>query len=342
MRALHLDTAWQVADSVQLGRLTDVAVASDGTVGALDGLAAQVVVFAPDARLMTRFGSEGGGPGEFEPDGLSELVLTDSSIVVPDLIQQRLSEFSFSGALLGTRPFPGAPVYAVDWTAHPLGGLSLRVLGQRGDPLLRLQFTRLDTLMVAPTRNAAPNTVLGPVTLWRVLESGDILLGSSDQAELRRYSPRGDSLRWILRFEASPDPIGDEERRHIEDLLEESVARDGAAVPPDARAALLAQAQLPDRAPVVSGLYLLGPDRIWLRMAQPIPEMDIEALRVGSADGFASPVCLVLDESGSPVEYVRLPAGFTPRAWYRGWIYGVAEDDFGVQRPARVFAEGKP
>ncbi len=103
-RVLALDTTWSARPALELGDLSDVDVTPNGGVLLLDRLAAQVIRLDAEGAVTARFGRAGAGPGEFDPRGLSVLVVTDSSVLVPDLFQQRVTELSL---VLATSSEPG-------------------------------------------------------------------------------------------------------------------------------------------------------------------------------------------------------------------------------------------
>ena len=110
---LAIDSSWNPAAGLEIGTLSDVAVAPGNRILLLDEMAANVIVLSPSGEVEAVFGRTGQGPGEFGPQGLSTLVATDSSVIIPDLSLQRITEFSFDGQVLAITPFPVSPVYAV-------------------------------------------------------------------------------------------------------------------------------------------------------------------------------------------------------------------------------------
>lgn len=335
-RRLALDPGWTPAGRLELGPEVALDVARGGRVVLLDGSAARVIVLSSSGTAEASFGRRGEGPGELDPRILRWVVATDSSVVVPDLYQQRVSEFTLDGRFLAVRSLPvaaGSAVYAVDWRRHPQGGLVYRVLDEEGDLLVRWRDDRLDTLFVFEPAGVAPNTLLEPVPVWDVTADGALLLGRSDRGTVTLARDDGP---WIARL---PDAVGHAltgaEREHLEEVLVASVEREGGGGGLS-RADLLAQVHLPERAPVIAGIRAAPDGSVWARLARDVLSMDRELLRVGTAEGFGGADWLVLRGDGTLRERVRLPEGFEVRVFRDRWIYGIVTDEMGVPAPARV------
>lgn len=334
---ITLDTSWTPLPEHTFGELLDVAPLPDGGVAVLERYDARVLVASAGGTLVEEFGRMGDGPGEFNPQGLSSLVVTDSSLFVPDLFLQRISEFTPSGELLGTRRFADAGQYALDWRRHPRGGLAFRVLDREGDRVLRLVDGRIDTLHVFPDLGTEPNLLLPPVPLWDV--RGDVFVtGTSAAGEVRAGALGAGATRWVVRLSGGAQPFTAEDRDALEETLMASVARQsgGAAPTGDAREAILAQVSFPEVRPVLADLRVAANEDVWVRPALAPAAMGHEAMRVGSAAGYGGRDWLVLDGAGLARAWVRLPEGFTLTRLAEGWAYGIAADALGVQVPARA------
>lgn len=81
------------------GAISGVARLSDGAVAVLDRQAAEVRVFRPDGSLRTRFGRNGGGPGEFEYANIL-LALAGDTIAVVDQGGSRVHRFAAEGRIV--------------------------------------------------------------------------------------------------------------------------------------------------------------------------------------------------------------------------------------------------
>ena len=342
-RSLAVDPEWMRGDIPEVGRLGDVEPMDDGRVALLDELAAEIRVFGRDGALQATFGGPGEGPGEFSPHGgTSRLLWTGSSLLVPDIQLQRVTEFSPGGEVLGVEPFPGSggsegPVFGVEWRLHPEGGIAFRALGPSGDLILRWEEERLDTLQAVSIARAPPNRLLPPTVLWDIDADGRIALARSDAPRVELREARDDQPLWIARRAHEAPELDAAERSHLEELLFASAEAQGVdALPAEERRRILDSVTLPPSPPVLASL-LTDPDgRIWVRRAAPVQEMGPEALRVGVAHGFGGREWEVLRPDGTLEEVVSLPAGFTPRGFANGCLFGILEDGLGVQSPARV------
>jgi hypothetical protein len=308
----------------------------------LERYGARVLVASASGELVAQFGGVGEGPGEFNPQGLTRVVATDSSVFVPDLFLQRISEFAPSGALLGTRRFADEGQYALGWRRHPHGGLAFRVLDRNGDHVLHLAEGGVDTLHVFPALEDESNRLLPAVPLWDV--RGDMVVtGTSATGEIRvgelgSGALEGGPARWVTRLSGGAQPFTAADRAALEETLMASVAQQsgGAAPTGDAREAILAQVKFPEVRPVLADLRIAANEDVWARPALAPDAMGREALRVGSAAGYGGRDWLVLTSAGLPREWVRLPEGFRLTRLGDGWGYGIAADGLGVQVPARV------
>lgn len=337
---LTLDVTWAPGAGLEIGSLGDVAVASGGRILLLDELGVNVTVLSPDGEPVAVIGRAGQGPGEFDPQGLSRLVLSDSSVFVPDLFLQRLTEFTLEGEVLGMLTFPSSPVYAMDWRRHPGGGLAFRAFEPSGDRIIRLTGEAADTLFSLPFSNDVGNLLLAPALLWDLTPEGELALARSDEAVVELRKRGSDSPVWRARWADLPEEMGPGAVAHLESVLTESILRDAPSISAEGLAQNLASVSYPDRAPALAGILAAPSGDIWVRRVQPVGSMGREALRVGSAEGYGGRDWDVLDRGGFLRARVRLPEGFTPRRFMEGWIYGILANDLGVERPARVRWDG--
>lgn len=336
--ALSLDSSWMRSDTTEFGELLDVESLPDGRVALLDRFGARVLIASPTGEIESQFGGDGNGPGEFNPRGVSRVLVTDSSLFVPDLFQQRISEFRFDGQLLDTQHFPGGgPVYAVDWRTHPAGGVVLRVLDPGGDRVLWMHQGVLDTLYAFAALDDTPNLLLPPVPLWDLGES-TLVTATSAVWEVRSMDLRGGAVSWIARRATGRMMLTDADRSALEDVLIASVAKGAGTAEPtgQARAPVLAQVTFPEVRPALAGLHLAKNGDVWVRAATDVTAMGAAALRVGSAAGYGGSEWDVLTKTGLLRGRIRLPDGFTVTQFTDSWLYGISTDQMGVQRPARL------
>ncbi len=340
-RTVGIDEGWLEDFDLPVGRLADVAPLSGGGAVILDEMAGTLSVLDARARVVLTLGGPGEGPGEFSPHGgVSRVVVTDSSYLVPDIELQRITEFSMDGALLGIHPVPEAG-FGVDWRSHPQGGIVFRILDPDGDRILWSRSGGVQLLHVFDLPWPGGSPLLPPTALWDVGGEGDLVLGRSDRGQVERRSPGTEDPRWVTRWEDAGGALTTRDRTHLEDLILQSAEEQGlGSLPAGERERRLRAVSLPDSVPVVASI-LAGPaGRTWVQGVRPVREMGHAALQVGSATGFGGTEWRVLGPEGRLEEVVTLPHGFTPRRFVGACMYGILEDELGVQRPARVCVGG--
>ncbi|MFC1790868.1 hypothetical protein ACFL0I_00155 [Gemmatimonadota bacterium] len=333
---LTIDPSWTPSAGLEIGDLSDIDLVPGRGILLLDELAVNVTVLSESGDLLAVIGRTGQGPGEFDPQGLRGMVATDSSVFVPDLFLQRLTEFTLAGEVLGIQTFPYTPVYAVDWRSHPGGGLVFRALEQFGDQIIRWVGETVDTILSVPISNESTNLLLPPSALWDLTDEGDVLLGRSDRGavELRREGTG--EMVWRAQWADQARELEDDAVAHLEDLVRETILRETPQISAELLAQNLAMIEYPTSAPLLAGIMAAPGGDVWVRRARPVGEMGPEALLIGSVDGYGSRVWDVLDSGGFFKARVRLPEGFTPRRFLGEWAYGILADELGIETAARV------
>lgn len=336
---LPIDSAWGGAGALVIGELTDVLITPDERLILLDAAAAQVHIRSASEGAWTVFGRQGGGPGDLSSRGLlGPLLATDSSLLVPDLDLQRITEFSFEGEVIAERPYPFM-AYAVDWRPHPDGGLVFRSLDDRGDALIHWAGREIDTLYSFPIIVETHNLILQPWALWDFTPDGRLVSGRSDQGAITLGGTSAHPISRITRFLISEGSIGIEEEAFLLDLAVESVRVNQPGCTEETLAAVRAATTLPERAPLLAGIMVSPGGDIWVHRAKPVLSMDLEALRIGSAAGYGGERWDILNSEGLLRARVRLPEGFSPRQFEGPWLYGVMEAHAGMDTAARVRAD---
>jgi len=334
---LSIDPSWAPSAGLEIGDLLDLAVIPGRGILLLDELAESVSFVSNSGEVLAVIGRAGQGPGEFNPQGLSQIITTDSSVFVPDLFSQRLTEFNFGGEVLGMQGLPQSPVYAVDWRSYPGGGLAFRAVEQLGDQIIRFEGEATDTVLSLQFSNDYTNLLLAPATLWDLTETGNVLFARTDRAcvELLRKGT-GDVL-WRAQWAQPAGELGEESVAHLEGLVRDRILRDTPDISGELLTGNLAMIQYPEKAPVLAGLMSGPGGDVWVRRAKPVGAMGPEALLLGSSDGIGGQDWAVLTSEGLFKARARLPAGFTPRRFSAGWIYGILADDLGIETAARVW-----
>ncbi len=333
---LSIDESW-APSAGDLGDVRDVAALEDGRVAVLDGFDGTVTLLAPDGSIEARFGGAGEGPGEFSPQGLTAILWTGSSFLVPDLLQQRVTEFSETGELVRVWPGPEGGMYGVDWRVLDDGRVLLRDVKEGADPVLRWSDGVVDTLLLLEHEEPRPNTVLGMVPVWDVL--GDVVAEGRSDEWFVSLAPPGDSRPMIVArsTDASP-PLSDVERESLLRTLAATVVQNsnGALGADEAIERLRLQISFPERRPEIVQLRFDASGRLWIQIAAPVAELGPDAFRVGTSTGYGGRDWVVLAPDGRSSSVVRFPGGFAPTRWMDEWVYGVLTTELGVETPARV------
>lgn len=343
---LAVDPGWTPGITLEMGELMDVDLLPDGRVVLLDRMAGQIHLVPNGGGEGVVVGGLGDGPGEFSQGGMQRVVVTDSSFLVADLQLQRLTEFSHQGEVTDLRPYSGGVAYAIDWRAHPQGGVVHRVLDPGGDILVREHGNVVDTLFTFPAYHDPVNTLLGRIALWDVDPLGGVVVGISDVMQATARAAGEEPPAWITRWRGDPDggepgrPLSEVDRAHLEGVLMDALRQDPWEPSPEQLDRMLASINYPDRIPALAAVHVAPDGGIWLRRARRVEDMGVELLRVADAEGFGGEEWEVLSPEGAPLRRVHFPPGFAPRRFHRDWILGSLTDPMGVQRAARVAVPG--
>jgi hypothetical protein len=340
---------WEVPDSAvtigtldgpeeyTFGEIGGVTVAGGGRIYVGDTQTLDVRVYAPDGTFLSRFGRNGGGPGEF--GNISGVTRAPEGIAVVDGQQARVTIFGLDGALVRTfrieRPFlmfehDAAMAFdrqgryfdrtffqysnAPDSTAviryRPDGAaIDTTIVGAQ-DP---------DYLMI--TRNETP--IMGLVRPFTARSSlafgpdGTTYFTTGAEYSVTQRDPSGAVVR-VIRRPLGPRPVTAAERDSVRAWILERAREIGGDPPTDLT--------LPDRKAMIEGLEVDAGGHLWIR-SQPDPSWlrlewwvhDPEGRYLGAV---ATPRMEVMDIG-------------------EDYVAGVATDELGVQR-VEVYPLVKP
>ncbi|WP_419940645.1 hypothetical protein [Candidatus Palauibacter sp.] len=366
-------TAWRVERDLtigtetgmpeyQFGRVVDVEVRPDGRIYALDQMSARVRVFNSRGEYLFSFGGLGEGPGELsnhEPLG-ALAVLADSAgdLLVVDRVSNRLNRFTGDGEFLGyvdlgvqsgrVEPIVSAVLPNGDHLVH-------RVVRDTWNGILRVGSRDgriLDTLLAfslqprawgLAQRNAQGRTeALMHSPLWAILPDGRVVAGRSDQSSFQVWGPNKRLEMVVRRHEENPVLSESGQERYLDRLMEiwETMFKD------EGESEEWVEEQIgrgrevyipPERLPAVTG-FAWGPEgTIWVRAARPVELMTWHVLYARPpVREFWSRNWDVFSADGRLLGTVVLPPRFTLLRIRGLYIYGVEEDDLGVQRVVRL------
>lgn len=322
---------------LEYGRIAALGIGRDGIVAVLDQLEAKVVVLTNSGAVRSQFGNPGGGPGELDPRGLAGVVIDGQSVLVPDVVSQRLTRFDLDGGVVEIVPLPAKGGLTADWTPHPAGGYVYRVVNPSGDRLVWAGAVTTDTIHRLRAPVDPPNTLMAAKPLWAFTADGELWVGYSHVLEVARFAPGDARPIVIARRDEGAAEVTEAELEHLRALLEESLLRRaGGTLSPEMREQMLAIVRLPTVRPRVAQL-LTGPSgTVWLNRVGRIESMGEEVLRVAGAEGLGSNEWEVLDSAGNPLGVAALPREFSAMVIVDSLIYGVQTDGFGVETVQRL------
>lgn len=345
-RELHLDDDWDPGEGLDFGQLVDLEVLGEGRVAVLDAMGAGVLLLDGESGLISVLGGPGEGPGEFSPNGLVAVTRTDSSLVVPDLQLQRVNEFGFDGGFLGSASLmdeaqPGAPVFAVEWRPHPGGGAAYRQMTLDGERILLWDAVETEVLLSIGIPGRTPNLLLSPTLVWDIDAEGRIVWGRSHRREIRLEEPMQPAPLWMARWAEAERELTTEDEAHLTRLLLQSAETQGRGDLPEAqRQQLLASVRFPSQRPAITAV-LAGPsETYWVQRARPVQDLGLEAMRVAGGGGLGGREWEVYGPGAELLDLVLLPEGFLVRRVHGSCLYGILEDELGLQRPARACGAG--
>lgn len=338
----HADTLRLVARPFSkklpdFGDIRDVAMGPAGRLVVLDPTGPEVVVLDSIGAEESRFGGDGDGPGEFRAAGLTDLVVTGDTIVVPDLAAQRVTLFSMRGQVLSTVPVEVSDGLPLEWR-----------LGPKGSLLFRRMTTpqRLETLSIGEQprfsifqdlkRLSLPSAAgpLMPLPVWCAFGDGRLALGRTDKYRVEILE--GDVTQTMVESDAGTRPLSDADKQHLQALLTESISRRFGRTPsPEQVKGLLDRTPLPDEEPSLASVRCVGTSELWVQRALPVAEMDGEILRVGAVTGWGSPDWDVFDVRSAERRAVRMPAGTQITRVTGQAVVGFQADAYGRKVPVR-------
>lgn len=351
------DEAWKATEALSIGmlegpaeytffQLAAVIVDSQGTIYALDRGDKLVKIYSPSGSHVRSFGGQGEGPGEFQEPSL--MIFLDTTLVVHDWRQRRLTYFTRSGSVVRTvRTEMGITftngLAAVGDSTLLLGqsfGYSMpprpEVEGRMWVFRLTLDGEVLDTLVTARSSDMIPyrtETFLMVITApfprasyWAVAPDGRIAFGRSDAYDISLYEypseTRGETgavlhARMVakVRRVAPPLPATDPD---VEAYREHWLGREG--LPPDRRRRyeeMLGSATYPSTWPAFQDLEFDTEGRLWVKQSSHY------------ADSTAA--WDVMDVDGRYLGAVDLPKDLRVHAITDDAIYGVMRDELDVQ-----------
>jgi hypothetical protein len=353
--------AWRVGEELRVGsvdgelafgRVSDVAPRSAGGMWVLDGLSRTVSGFDELGTLVLTFGRKGEGPGELRnPSRVSET--TRGRIAITEAFPPVLHWFEADGSFRetvrveasrneeGTRSLPVLAEWWVGPDGTPFADVFAVPMPGR-EPRVRHSIIRLggessgagvpDTLVrwsvpAPPTDPTADVEMVATTPQWSVGPGPVIWWTPGSPYELRSYGSAGELLV-VAHLPREATPVTRELRAAIESDLRrsymEGVAAGGAALE-----AVLERASWPDALPHLASIWVSTPGgRVF---AAPFTS--------GMFNERPSLLIDVFERDGRYSGSLTLPAGFSPRRFADGAVFGVTTDELGVTYAVRYRLE---
>lgn len=342
----------------QFGAITGVTADSDGNIYILDTQAQRVRVFDAEGGFLREMGGAGTGPGELSQAATGILRVSGDTIIVPDMMQQRVNRYAPDGTSAGSFPMLLAGGIPIRWDVTPDYTMVHQIRrfvmpGQAspggdaapaeptGDPVVSraLDGTVLDTLFTLPPGqsfqmggNSMRMKLFEAEPVWDLAPDGRMYSGMNDQFRIEVRNPAGE-LERILTLPRERRAVSESDRTNMLDMLREMMGEQGA--PPAAVEQFLTMVQFADFYPAFATLTA-GPDgQLWvqrIRSAESFAELggDFNPQDLG-ADEWD-----IFDNQGRYLGVLELPARFTPFHVDGRTIYGVTKDDLDVQHVVRL------
>lgn len=342
----------------EFGHIVGLDAYDDGRVVVLDRQGARIRVFDSDGALLHAFGGTGEGPGEFSLAAAGVFVDGEGNLVVPDLGNGRISRSTAEGELIDATTLQLNPAIGVPllWTTDPDRRLiqQVRRMTLPGQPAATAEPADLllamgpdgvvaDTLAVLPVGEtfgtggeAMTIRLFAPETVWALLPGGRFVTGLNSEYSLAVRNPNGEVERIIRRaFDQRAVTAGEEEG--LREALAE--AWRSAGMPDQAISQMTGMVQFAEEWPVLASVLGADDATLWVQRVDPGEEFefptfaDLQNLQVGSGTWD------VFDTEGRLLGTVEIPRNVTPRRILGDFIYGVRQDELGVQQVVRFRIE---
>jgi hypothetical protein len=340
----------------QFGQIAGIDVGSDGRLYVLDQQAREVRVFDPEGDFVVAMGQAGSGPGELSQAAGPVFVSPGDTVVVPDMMQQRITLYTAAGEPAGTHPLPMTGGIAVKWMETPDQELiqQAMIMAFPNQPdvepktlLLRRRPTGevVDTVLELPigetvdlSGNAPAFTLFEGEPVWTVGPDGRVYAGFNSEYSVREYSPTGDLVQ-IIRKPRERTPITESDQAEYRRVVRELWQQQG--VPPEALDQLSQQLQFAEFYPAFANI-LGGPEgTLWVQGIQTPDEVQEQGGTFNIQD-LGSATWEVFNREGRLLGTVTMPPRFTPLMFLDDALYGVLRDELDVQYAVRMVVHRAP
>jgi hypothetical protein len=332
----------------QFAAISGIAGLPDGRIAVLDGQAQEFRIFSPDGEHLRTIGRPGSGPGEFGMGAGPVLVAGGDTLLIPDLMNQRLNRYAPDGEPLGSVPMTMGSGMPMLWVDRPAGDVvtQLRpfalpgsdvptsgndVLVVRGpDGRIRdtlMTFESGGTLELSRGGGSMEATMFAPEPVWAL--SGDrIVFGVNDDFRLSVYREDG-TVERIFTMPFTAREVTEADQQVFMSLME--ALWEDFGLPPEAIEIASQSIHFAEMYPAFARIQG-GPDAtIWVQELRPLAEMapgDLSAVAQGTP---GSSTWRVFDRDGVFLGELRTPDRFQPFRFDGDRILGVQRDEYDVQ-----------
>lgn len=339
----------------QFGQIASIAVGDDSTVYVLDAQNRDVRVFDKAGRFVRRFARPGSGPGELSQGAAAVIVVPGDTVLVPDLMRERITRFSPEGEPIGTTLLPMSGGLSVRWAttsdhmlvqqtrAFPMGAATP---ASSGDFLLLRDRhgELLDTLLALPAGKSVQfqsgriprMRLFDSEPVWILTSDDRIAFGINTEYSIGLYTRDG-TLERIIRRASTQRPVTEADRDAFLRFLREGMTAQG--MPPEQAQQFLDNIAFADFYPAFAAL-LGGPDgSLWIQRIQTAEDVAAAGGEFDAQD-VGAPTWDVFDAEGRYLGPIELPARFTPLIARGDRLWGIWRDDLDVQHVLRLRVSG--
>lgn len=325
----------------QFGRITDIAVAPDGSIYVLDGVAADVRVFDRTGTYVRTIGRRGAGPGELSRVAAGVFITTDGRFAVPDMGNSRINWFALDGEVLASVPVSYASGFPVRWDDDGSGEVVVqrRAMGnnqnavlETGEPLVRIgrdgeeeELVLLPLPKTVRMEGAAPRfTLFETEPSWDLGPSGTLRTAMTQEYRIA-LRDRDGVLQSIISKTAMQDEVTAGDIAHYKELMGEALTRRGTDPPAVTR--FLSRLEFGTTFPAFNQI-MEGPEGTTLvQRVQTVSEMTSVDLSEEQSRRLGATSWDVFDASGRYLGAFDLPERFRPLVWRDDAVYGRWLDD---------------
>ena len=348
---------WTLAEELRIGTnegdpvyqfaaISGIAALPDGRIAILDGQDQEFRIFSAEGEHLRTIGRAGSGPGEFGMGAGPILVAAGDTLLIPDLMNQRINRYAPDGEPLGSVPMiwqsGGMPM---SWLDRSDGGVvtQLRPFAlpgsdtpASGNDVLELRGPDgmvHDTLMTFESgrtvdfSRGAEVTLFAPEPVWTL--AGDrLVFGISDDFRLRVYREDG-TLERIFTMPFTVRAVTEQDQAALIAVM--VAVWEDFGLPPQAVEMARQTIHFAESYPAFSQIRGGPEGTIWVQDVMGISEMKAGDLENFAQSPVGSPVWRVFDSEGVLLGEVRMPDRFQPLRFDGDRIFGVQRDEYDVQ-----------